>query len=280
MLSTTYLFHNNSSSYRSREPLTDDQMRRIAPSVFAESAHESRSSRYAYIPTIEVIDGLRAEGFQPYSIAQGRTRVEGKQDFTKHMLRFRHAGQFGAQQVGDSFHEIILINSHDGTSSYQMIPGLFRLICTNGMIAGEQYEDFRVRHSGNPVEKVIEGAYRILDNIEQIDHSRELMTGINLKPAHQQIFAKAALQLRWDGEEEKSPIEPIQLLQTRRIDDRGNDLWKTFNRTQENLIKGGLSGINSKGGRTTTREVKGIYENVKLNRALWTLAEEMAKLAA
>ena len=280
MLSTSYSFRNTSGSLRSREPLTDDQIRRVAPSVFAAQAHESRSSRYAYIPTIEVIDGLRQEGFMPYSIAQGQTKVEGKQDYTKHMLRFRHAGQLGDRQVGDSFHEIILINSHDGTSSYQMIPGLFRLVCTNGLITGEQYEDFRVRHSGNPIEKVIEGAYRILDNIEQIDHSRELMQSIELRPEHQRIFAKAALQLRWDGEEEHAPIESDQLLSTRRSADRGSDLWKTFNRTQENLIKGGLSGINAKGGRTTTREVKGIYENVKLNRALWTLAEEMAKLAA
>lgn len=260
---------------RSNTPLSDDQIIKAAPSVFAESAHESRSSRYTYIPTIEVINGLRKEGFQPFMACQARTRTEGKEAFTKHMLRFRHQGQINGQEAN----EIILINSHDGTSSYQMLAGCFRFVCHNGLICGETLEDFRVRHSGDIVGNVIEGAFRVLDDFEAVDGSKELMKSIALKPEHQQVFTRAALQLRYD-EGEHAPIEPHQLNQSRRFEDRGNDLWKTFNRTQENLISGGLQGRNAKGGRTTTREVKGVSENVRLNRALWTLAEEMAKLAA
>ena len=61
-------------------------------------------------------------------------------------------------------------------------------------------------------------------------------------------------------------------------EDSGNDLWTTFNRIQENMIKGGMSGRSKSGRRSTTREVNGVTENVKLNRALWTLADEFAKL--
>jgi hypothetical protein len=259
---------------RSDRPLSDDQIIRAAPSVFAESAHESRSKRYTYIPTIEVINGLRKEGFQPFMACQARTRTEGKEAFTKHMLRFRHQGQIN----GEEANEIILVNSHDGTSSYQMLAGCFRFVCHNGLICGETLEDFRVRHSGNIVGNVIEGAYRALDEFEQVDRSKDVMKQIELKPEHQQAFARAALQLRYDPQE-NVPIEPGQLNQARRSEDRGADLWHTFNRVQENLIRGGLRGHNANGGRMTTREVKGVSENVKLNRALWTLAEEMAKLA-
>jgi hypothetical protein len=267
-------FNRVSGLVRSNHPLTDDQILRAAPSVFAESAHESRSRRYTYIPTIEVVNGLRREGFQPFMACQAKTRVEGKEAFTKHLLRFRHAGQIN----GSEANEIILINSHDGTSSYQMLAGCFRFVCQNGLICGDTVEDFRVRHSGDVVGNVIEGAFRVLDEFEQVDASKDIMKQIELKPEHQQIFARAALQLRYD--EDEAPIRPEQLNLPRRMDDRGNDLWRTFNRVEENMIRGGLRGRNANGGRTTTREVKGVSENVRLNRALWTLAEEMAKLAA
>src|ERR1700760_2255950 len=116
------------TSYRQSSPLAEDQIRRIAPSVFASEAHESRSARYTYIPTIDVLNGLRKEGFDVYSVSQGRSRVPGKAEFTKHMLRMRHRS-FAEQlkEVGDTADEIVLINSHDGTSSYQMMAGLFEL---------------------------------------------------------------------------------------------------------------------------------------------------------
>ena len=57
---------------------------------------------------------------------------------------------------------------------------------------------------------------------------------------------------------------------------RTTDLWTTYQRVQENLIKGGLSGRNAKGRRRThARAVRGIDGDVKLNRALWVMAETM-----
>lgn len=260
---------------RSSSPLSDEQILRAAPSVFADAPHASRSRRYTYIPTIEVVNGLRREGFQPFMACQARTRVEGKEDFTKHLIRFRHAEQIN----GEEANEIILVNSHDGSSSYQMLAGCYRFVCHNGLICGETVEDFRVRHSGDVVGNVIEGAFRVLDEFALVDQSKEVMKQITLRPAYQQAFTRAALQLRYDPEEH-APIEPEQLNQSRRFDDRGSDLWRTFNRVQENLIRGGLQGQSANGRRTTTREVRGVSENVRLNRALWTLAEEMARLAA
>ena len=268
-------FKQVSGIVRSDRPLSDTQIIKAAPSVFAESAHESRSSRYAYIPTSDVLNGLRREGFQPFMACQARTRTEGKQEYTKHMLRLRHQSQIN----GDTANEIILVNSHDGTSSYQMLAGCYRFVCENAMISGETVEDFRVRHSGNVVGNVIEGAFRVLDEFKQVDSSKETMQGIILKPRQQEVLASAALQLRYDPGE-NVPIEPQQLNQARRMDDRGADLWRTFNRVQENLMQGGLQGHNANGGRSTTRRVSSVSENIRLNRALWTLADEMAKMAA
>ena len=117
-------FARNVHVVRSDSPLGEEQMRLAAPSIFAPGKHASRSERYTYIPTIEVLRGLRKEGFEPFMVAQSKSRIEGKTEFTKHMIRMRHAGQV---QTKPEANEIILINSHDGASSYQMLAGMFRL---------------------------------------------------------------------------------------------------------------------------------------------------------
>src|SRR5688572_6472034 len=94
----TTRFAYGTQVFRSETPLAEEEMRRVAPSIFAAGKHASRSERYTYIPTIEVLRALRREGFEPFMVAQGKSRTEGKTEFTKHMLRMRHAGQTATQQ--------------------------------------------------------------------------------------------------------------------------------------------------------------------------------------
>ena len=117
-------FARNTHVIRSEAPLGESHMRLAAPSIFAVGKHTSRSERYTYIPTIDVLRGLRKEGFEPFMVAQNKSRIEGKTEFTKHMIRMRHVGQVEAKPEAN---EIILINSHDGASSYQLLSGIFRL---------------------------------------------------------------------------------------------------------------------------------------------------------
>lgn len=125
-------FSHRSPVLRSNHPLSDDQIRAVAPSIFADTPHESRSERYSYIPTAAVLTELRKEGFQPFMVCQTHVRNEDRRDYTKHMLRLRHASQIN----GDEANEVVLINSHDGTSSYQMLAGMFRFVCQNGLVCG------------------------------------------------------------------------------------------------------------------------------------------------
>jgi hypothetical protein len=269
-------FRNVSSVVRDVRPLSDDRIRRAVPSIYAESAHESRSHRYGYIPTSQVLAGLRKEGFQPFFACQTRVKVLDKAEFTKHMLRLRHASQIVGADSSEA-DEIILVNSHDGSSAYQMLAGVFRFVCTNGLICGEEVGDIRVPHRGNVVEKVIEGAHTILGEFERIDEHRDAMKRIDLSPREQTAFAKAALAERF-GLEKEAPVTTEQVLTPERWEDRGADLWSVFNRTQEHLVRGGLRARTATNRRTRTRAVTGIDQNVKLNRGLWVLAEEMRKI--
>lgn len=264
---------SNQTTFRSHTPLSNDQIARYAPSVLADEAHHTRGERYGFIPTINVIEGLRAEGFQPFEVRQTKTRLADRVEHTKHLVRLRHADVSGDNR---EVPEIVLINSHDGTSSYQLIGGIFRYVCSNGLICGDNLQQIRVRHTGNVIDNVIEGSFRVLDDLKLVNDHVDQYKSIELSQPEQTIFANAALQLRWD--DGKAPVSDDGVLRIRRFDDRRNDLWTVFNRVQENLIKGGLHGRGTTGKRTTTREVGGVNENVKLNRALWSLADGLAQL--
>ncbi|KVW83258.1 DUF932 domain-containing protein [Burkholderia ubonensis] len=259
-------------------PLSDDQIRRVAPSIFADGKHESRSTCYTYIPTIDVLRGLRNEDFQPFMVCQTRVRDAGKREFTKHMLRLRHADQI----AGEEADEIVLLNSHDGTSSYQMLAGTFRFVCQNGMVAGENIVDIRVPHKGNVVQNVINGAFDVLDGFDLMREQKDGMRAVTLKRDEQHAFARSALALRYDPTDADvpAPIGASQLLAPRRVEDRRDDLWTVFNRIQENLTKGGLHGRSRSGRAMSTRPITGIDQNVKLNRALWMLADAMRQMKA
>ncbi|EBV1889906.1 DUF945 domain-containing protein [Salmonella enterica subsp. enterica serovar Coquilhatville] len=255
-------------------PLTHEELMRHVPSVFSENKHESRSDRYTYIPTITLLDNLQREGFRPFFACQTRVRDESKREHTKHMLRLRREGQITGKQVP----EIILLNSHDGSSSYQMLPGIFRAVCQNGLICGESFGEVRVPHKGNVVERVIEGAYEVLGIFDKVEEKRDAMQSLLLPPPAQQALAKAALTYRFG--EEHQPITETQLLAPRRWQDESGDLWTTYQRIQENLIKGGLPGRSAQGKRARTRAINGIDCDVRLNRALWVMAENMLQLAS
>lgn len=257
---------------RRDRPLTHEELMQYTPSVFGEDKHTSRSEKYTYIPTITLLENLRREGFEPFFACQSRVRDPGRRNYTKHMLRLRRAGQITGRQVP----EIIILNSHSGESSFQLLPGMWRQVCANGLVCGQSFGEIRVPHRGDIADKVIEGAYNVLGVFDRVEEKREAMQSLLLPPPAQQALAKAALTYRFG--EEHQPVTATQILTPRRYEDRKDDLWSVFNRIQENLLKGGLPGRTAKGKRSHTRAVNGIDGDVRLNRALWVMAEQMQQV--
>ncbi len=274
--------------------LTEAELRRAAPSLFQTEAHHSRSDRFTPVPTIDIVRSLQRVGFEVFSATQAKTRDASKRDFTKHMVRLRNTS-FRPQANGDTF-EIVLVNGNDGSSAYRMMPGFFRMVCTNGLIVGESLGEIRVRHSGNAMHDVIEGAYTVLSDAPKVVDRVQSFRALSLNRDEALAFATAAHQLRFpaaalDAEDpafSPAPVDPIRLLSARRQEDMAerSNLWGVFNVVQENVIRGGQKGwverLDARGRaqtrRASTRAVAGIDGNRDLNRALWTLAEEMAKL--
>lgn len=278
--------------------LNNEQLFKSAPSIFASKPWEEVSAKYKFIPTIQVVESLREAGFFPVKAQQSACRIEGKGEFTKHLIRFQRVQDMVDRQAVNPGHffyakngqqepevpEIILVNSHDRSSGYQLEAGLFRLVCSNGLtVKSSVLDSVSVRHSGNVQDLVIDGCCRIIDAMPEVLGHVDTMKRIRLDRREQEIFAAAAVQLRYPDDEagnQTAPIEATKLLRPRRQADTAPDLWSTFNVVQENFIKGGIAGRGTTGKRMSTRAVKSVNEDLRLNKALWTLAEQMAALKA
>lgn len=259
-----------------------ETLKSTVPCIFTDEGATRTSAKYQHISTAKVITGLMAEGFMPTWATQCKSRIAVKKAYTKHMLRFRHID--ARPTASGLYPEIVLINSHDGLSSYRLMAGVFRMVCANGLVAGTSYNEIRVRHQGDIVGEVIEGTYSVIEESKKMIESAGDMSSIILSASEKGIFADAAHTIRVGNSPIGEGFDSNKLLSPRRFDEiNKNDLFTVFNVVQENLIKGGLRGYaKDKNGRITkrisTRAISGIDQSTALNRALWTLTEKMMQL--
>jgi hypothetical protein len=261
-------------------PLTENDLRTLAPSVFATSPIDYVSERYRFIPTFDVVKRLQTEGWFPTKAQECRVTNAKNQGYQKHMIRFQRQDLI----LNGEAIEVVLINSHNRSAAYQLMAGVFRFICSNGMIVGDTFERISVKHIDFNPDEIVEVSYEIIANAPKIAGNMQQMKAIELSQSEREIFAESAA-LALYGEKEAIPFRTERLLTPRRYDDRNkNDLWNTFNIVQENIMKGGIRGLkgdNSGNLRTvTTRKIKSIDRDVKLNKALWNLTEKMKELKA
>ncbi len=254
--------------------LQNQEIVNIAPSIGALHPHEEVSDKYTFIPTIEIINILRKEGWLPTRVTEAGFRNPDNKGFQKHMIRFQHPDLI----LKNEAIEAVLINSHNRSCAYKLMTGVYRFVCMNGMVIGETFDSISIKHINFDKQDVIEASYKVIETAPVITGSIEEMKAVQLQETEREAYAESALSLVYDNSEE-APIDTWQLLSPRRKDDCEANLWTTFNTVQENIIKGGLRGRNRKTGKKIkTRPVKAIDRNVKLNRALWTLTEKMKEL--
>lgn len=258
--------------------LSSDQLKTIVPSAYAVTPWERMSDRYRMVPTSEVIAILGDRGFRPVMAMQSRSRIPGKADYTRHMIRFRHDEFLQPTAAGAELPELVMSNSHDGTAAYRFNSGIFRLVCSNGLVvASADFGGISVRHKGGEdfPQRIIDATYRIIEDTPKTMATIDEWKAIQLTPPQQSALATAAVELL-----DKPTITPEQLLTPRREEDRKPDLWTAFNRVQESMLKGGISSTTRTGRRATTRPVKSVDRDIRLNKALWTLASKLAETIA
>jgi len=258
--------------------LNKDEVVRLAPSVLTIDPHNSLSGKYSPISTIDIMDIFEGDGWYPVKAEEVNARGENTKGFQKHLVRFQNDGL----KIGDENIEAVLTNSHDGKSSYKFLLGVYRMVCSNGLVVGDTFDQLCLRHMGLDQEAVINASRKMLSFAPKLAEDMGVMKSITLSQNEKRILADSARMIMFPKVEDKEdlPISETALLMARRYEDRSrDDLWTTFNVIQENMLKGKITSYNKKERKYhTTRKVKSIDKNLSLNRALWNLTEEMKKI--
>ena len=258
-------------------PLTNDQIITLAPAAGSFEPIDGVSARYSFVPTLTAVDLLRDAGWFPIHAEQSAVRVASREGYQRHLIRFAKNGlSFDGERI-----DLVLFNSHDRGCAFKLIASVWRQICGNGLMVASEFANFSHKHIGFKPDDFVHSAREIAAAAGTIAERVDEMKVIELTQDERGVFAQAAHNLVYD-EPEQAPIQPHQLLEERRYDDKGKDLWTSYNVIQENIVRGGLKGTtrgsNGRMRRTTTRPVKALDRNIKLNQALWFLTEKMAEL--
>jgi hypothetical protein len=229
--------------------------------ITAEHGASTVSERYGFISTRSLLDNLASEGFTPRSVQAARVIKPERQGYQKHIVRLRHESLM--PKVGDHVPEIVLINSHDARSPLHMVLGIFRYICTNGLVTGEATFAHTFVHRDISLSAVNEAAITLARSVPQMTERIAQMQCRKMSQTETARFVSAAARLRWDENDKIRSQAAVSLERPRRYEDgTENTLWHVYNRVQENMVK----------GTRHFRRLTGITKDVQVNKGLWNLA--------
>ena len=255
------------------ESLSKEQVKQVAPSVFTKHGSSNVSDKYSLIPTERVMDDMSALGWNVVDAKEIKARKN--QGFQKHMLVFANPEIVINGVDGDTvFPRILLTNSHDGKNAFTFKAGLFRLVCSNGLvIADEQFGEMKIRHMGYDFEALQQLITTMVEKLPLTVESMNQFKNKQLSEDQKQKFALEALGLRFDTENKTFNVQDF--LTPTRKEDEGSDLWSVFNLVQEKLVNG-MFDYRSASKTRKARRIKNFQQDVALNTDLYKLALQYA----
>lgn len=258
------------------KPLTNEQLKNKAPSLFQDQPYHEVSSKYHFIPTIDIIEQLRNESWFPVSVSEAGVKNLDKNGFQQHYVRFQHFSDLinpNANVV-----ELLLFNSHDRSKAFTISAGIYRYVCSNGLvIADSVFESYKIKHLGDKENDVIDAVNKITQIKPKLLDKISKFESIALSKNEKEAFLQSALPLRF--EEHLELDNPTELLTPLRTEDRKDDLYTVLNILQENFLSSKVSGYNKETKRRfTSKQITSISKDVEINKGLWDIAERIASI--
>ena len=255
--------------------LSLDQAREKAPAIFAtKPADYINLNRYKFTPTTDIINHMDTLGWKLTNAKQSKTKVPLRQNFGVHITEFQHPDLYIKNSEGrvEARPTVVLLNSHDGSRPINFEMGLFRLVCSNGlMVKDKDFGGFKERHTKYTLQEVQNMIEQKMLGLNSTVEKINRWSGIEMSAKDRRAFAIDALALRLGEEKVAEDYEIMEILSPRRDADAPNTLWHTFNRVQENIIRGGYQ-MNNRTARPITNPI----QDMVLNQGLWSLADKYA----
>ena len=252
--------------------LTKEEIQAKAPAVASLQAASNVSEKYVHVPTMELIDDMAKLGWGVADVKQAGSK-RGGEAFKKHMVTFRNENVIIKGEDGETvYHQILLSNSHDGLSSFQFRAGLFRLVCTNGLVISTQdFGSMRIRHKGYSFEELKKTVMELVEKLPVTVETLNKFREVTLSEEQKHELAMKAIGIRFG--ENGAEVDINELLKPVRKEDEGSDLWTIFNVIQEKMVRGNFKYKTAKGRNKTARSIKNFNRDLQLNEQLYELAE-------
>ena len=252
--------------------LTKEEIKEVAKSVFTTAGAEGTSEKYSHIPTFQIIEDMELLGWKVTDVKEVKARKNA--GFQKHLVIFRNPEIAIEGEDGDDvFPQILLTNSSDGKNAFTFRAGLFRLVCSNGLVISTQdFANLKIRHMGYDFAELQKTITAMVEKLPLTVESMNKFKQTQLVEEQIMEFAKQALTVRFGEEEiQRITVDYNEFVRPVRREDEGNDLWSVFNRVQEKIIEGDFT----YGYATKTRKarrIKNFNQDIELNSKLYELA--------
>jgi len=259
-----------------------EDLKKMAPAAFSRTVSPILTDRYSYFSTEDFLQAFEKLGWEPYSVKQN-----GCNPYSRHIIRLLNPEMGFIPVKGDKIRpQLIIDNSHDGFTKAQIHLGLFRLVCTNGLVLAIPGLSTNVKwlHIGIDQKEMIEMLAETAEQYRQVGSHVSNMQQISLNEDQKQEFAIKAVAYRdprkfilEDGTINESAIHSTldihDIYEPVRPQDEADDLWTLFNVVQERTIKGMFEMTSPKGRKSSPRVITNGKRNLEYNKKLWTLAE-------
>ena len=253
----------NTNSMMTSKTFSLDEIKQIAPSVFTAEKAPHLTDKYIQTPTSRVVEDLMRLGWEVTKAQEVRSKKY--KGFQKHIVVFRHPDiMIKGKDGDDAFPQILLTNSHDGKAAFNFRVGIFRLVCSNGLVISDvDFNNVSIRHINYTFETLQTRIQEVIAKLPGLVKKINLFKSTKLSENQMVEFATKASALRT-----KQRVNIMDLLNADRTQDQGNDLWVVFNRVQEKLLGGSY-----KAGKRKARSVKNFQKDIQINEQLFELAE-------
>ena len=251
------------------------EIQTLAPQAFAQTAKPGVSAKYSFLPTSRIIEDMDQLGWKVSAAKSGKYRSSDNAQYGNHFVAFFHPDIYikDAQGEIEAYPQVVVFNSHTGRGSFRFEMGIFRLVCSNGMvIKSSDMGSFQLKHTGYTFEELQLLVTAAVERMPEIAGKINTFGQRLMDSAEQRAFAKSAFALRSDRQLTENEL--VDFLAPRRKEDEGNSLWLVLNRIQESVIKGGsLAEPKVKKGKKAFKGIKNIHRDFKINQQLWEMAE-------
>jgi hypothetical protein len=263
-------------NYQNTEFKSLEQLRETTPSIFTKTSSESTSDKYTHIPTDTVIRDLELLGWGVVDAKEVKARKDTTKGFQKHLVVLRNPDVVIDGADGDTVYpSILLTNSHDGKNSFKFQASIFRMICENGLVVSDKdFEAFSIRHMNYDFEELQLNIKELIERLPLTVESMNKMTNTQLTEDSILEMANKMLEIRIEGSKNSpTPTSISQILNSQRSEDKGNNVWVTFNRIQENIMEGNFNYLTPSGKVRQARPIKNFKQDMDLNKKMWEVAE-------